>query len=131
MRTNQKYFGLMVLALAAVTALGQESVPQQSTPQSSGGWRRATESDTRAQTASAVPAPAPAPAPEPRMAPAPTSGGLDAFGQPRGAGGGQERAPMPQRSSGTYVLPSELTVPNGTFVTVRIDQELSSTGPRR
>lgn len=33
---------------------------------------------------------------------------------------------MQQRSSGTYVLPSELMVPNGTFVTVRIDQELSS-----
>jgi len=137
MRTNQNKFGFIVLTLVATAAFGQEPAPQSSTPQTSGGWRRATNSDAAAQTASAAPsptpapAPAPAPAPDPRAAaPAPMSGELDAFGQPRGSAQEPGPAPAPQRTAsqrtGTYSLPPELTVPNGTFVTVRIDEELSS-----
>ena len=106
-----KIQSLFIPLIFGAVALAQEPA---ATPSSSGGWRRATEADA----AQAKPAPQPPPVT------AAVRGPLDSFGQPRGTAAPD---PAPQSEArGTYVLPPELTLRGGTFVTLRIDQELSS-----
>lgn len=108
MRTHWTYITLLTLSATALMA--QEKA---------GGWRKATEADTAAAQAT-PPAPAPKPEPEPTAS---ARLPLDAFGQPRGTAPSD---PPRTQSPGTYNVPPELTVRPGTFISVRIDQELSS-----
>src|ERR1017187_9593237 len=106
-------FPLIALNLFAGTALLLAQAPQNS------GWRRFTD-----------PPPAPAPAPQAQKAvpgvqdqdPSQPVARADSYGQPQQP----RRNDRPPAAVPHYGLPAALTIKPGTFVTVRVDQELSS-----
>jgi hypothetical protein len=120
-------FPLIALNLFAGTALLLAQAPQ------NGGWRRFND-----------PPPAPAPAPQAQK-PAPgvqdqdpsqPVARVDSYGQPQQEQQEQQEQPAEQPQAQRndrppaavphYGLPSALTIKPGTFVTVRVDQEISS-----
>ena len=112
-----------LLAFAALGALGFAQEPQSST---AGGWRRVADApQTTAQSLPLSEDQASAPAADPGYRP------LDAYGQSRGPApeqtappqANQGPAPLPQYR---YSVPPELTLRPGSYVTVRLDQALSS-----
>ncbi len=148
MRTLQTSFRFpAILASFAVTAaigLGQEYPdtrppvePRDQQAPATGGWRRVT--DPPPAMAQSAPAPTPASAPEESTAaPAPSYRPLDAYGQNREAypntAPPQNSAPpqtgrypaRPDYRSSYSAVPPELTIRPGTYLTVRMDQMLSS-----
>jgi hypothetical protein len=113
-------FRLLTTNLFAGTALLLAQDPQ------TGGWRRLGD---------APPAPAPQtqPAAQPVAAPDvldqdPTQpvARADSYGQPQQPGAPQGRDERPPAAVPHYGLPAALTIKPGTFITVRLNQELSS-----
>ena len=106
--------GIILLAMPGfVFAQGQaDGAPapdaQQQSPATQGGWRRAEEPSLTADAMAQGPGPSEAP---PAM-----SGPRDQFGQPT------RREPQAPQAA----IPPQLTIKPGTFLTVRIDQPLSS-----
>lgn len=107
---------LIALNLFTGTALLLAQDPQ------NGGWRRWDD-----------PPPAPAPQTQPAQAPLPDVqdqdptqpvARADSYGQPQQPQ--QQRDDRPPAAVPHYGLPSEVTIRPGTFVTVRVNQELSS-----
>ena len=109
---------MMRIVVIALTATGL--VFAQTAPPSNGGWRRAT--------APAPVANAPAPA---AQDPEPVDHS-DAYGQPvqnqapPDYSEGQAQAPPPRLVRPSYGLPSELTMKSGAYVTVRLNEGLST-----
>lgn len=120
---------MTVAAFGTVVAFAQEpqtppADPQEQQSPAPGGWRRVTEPSP--STTQTVP-----PADDPSAAPAnPGYRPLDAYGQSRPAY--PDPTPLPSadpsapRSQYRYTLPSELNLRPGTYLTVRLDQMLSS-----
>lgn len=99
-------FGLMasLVAFSGISfAQDPTPAPQQAQPQSSGGWHRVGETN-------------PAPAPNAAPAPAPTA---DPQGFPQNQPAGFQNQPAAP-------VPGHLTIQPGTYVTVRLNQALSS-----
>ena len=65
------------------------------------------------------------PAPDPAQAPPPTTPGWRRFSPPP-AQAPPPQAPAPQTDPAPPAVPEQITIPAGTFVTVRVDQFLSS-----
>jgi hypothetical protein len=110
-------FGLGLLVTAGIT-FAQEQPPVSDTqPPATRGWRRVTD-----------PPPAPGPAQTPPATDQASLSGhrpLDAYGQPseqEPAGPSREPQPAPQYTP----VPDQLTIKSGTYLTVRVDQLLSS-----
>lgn len=116
-------FRLLTTNLFAGTALLLAQDPQ------SGGWRRFGD-----------PPPAPAPQVQPAAQPATQPGApdvldqdptqpvarADSYGQPQQPEAQQGRNERPSAAVPHYGLPAALTIKPGTFITVRLNQELSS-----
>lgn len=98
---------LLLCTLVAAVACAQESAP------STGGWRRVGE-------------PAPAPPPPEVSASTGTAGPLDAYGQSTAGPSQQQQQRYDQRYEQMAPVPPELTVRPGTFLTIRVDQPISS-----
>ncbi len=126
----------LVLLSASGVALAQDqpAAPQGDQPQASGhGWRRVTEPPPAPEPDAAPPADREAPPADENQAPPPAPvgpmqarGPLDAYGQPRYA----QDAPPPQDPRTTpsqqAPVPDRLTIKPGMYVTVRMNQALSS-----
>jgi hypothetical protein len=136
--------------VAAGLALSQEpssNTPSSSTPSSdqsapaAGGWPKA--GDSQANTPAAPNSPAPPPYPgdpasaqstQPNPNYGPPYGGYPAGAPPYGQNGGYQPAPPPYGQNGGYQpapppsgpVPAQLTLQKGTYVTVRLNQTLSS-----
>lgn len=151
MRISKIHSAFFTFAVLATVVSGQqtparppvEGQPQDSTT-SRGGWRRVTDPPPAAATAP-IPeqepvgppmqdqgVPAPPPPGYSASAGAP-GGGMDAYGQSREAypnpqGQPPQGAPGPYRAPNTRYqqIPPELTIRPGTYLTVRVDQPLSS-----
>lgn len=100
MKSQHKWVFALTLAFSAVTLFAQDPNPPGAPP--SGGWRRFEPSNAPADTGT------PAPTLQPPQASQPS---------PR-----YQAPPQPPQSSG----PSTLTVPAGTWITVRLNEPLSS-----
>lgn len=110
MRPNGFRTFAMITTLGALAVFGQETAPP-APAQPEQGWRRVSD-------------PAPAAVTEANAA----SGPLDAFGQRRDAPPPPDRpaAPPAAEQPANFTVPAELTAQPGAFLTVRIDQRLSS-----
>ncbi len=147
--TSTRILATIVLgAVTGVIALSQEAPPAPARPSQDQGpraWRRVTDpapppppgdpaAPETARNAEPQEGPADAPAPPPPAAyprdPDPNYRPLDAYGQNRG---GYQNPPMQRRPENqeyrygpSAPIPPELSVRPGTYLTVRIDQPLSS-----
>ena len=120
-RITGSFFWGLVLTTAVVAAPQTSDVTQnpQNVDPPPHGWRRATQPPPAVETDDAQPAPAPSRPPESSAPAAPVP--LDEFGQPRYAAPHShgQFAPAPD-------IPERLTLKAGTYLTVRVDQPLSS-----
>src|ERR1039458_7492103 len=115
---------VLLLAASGVILAQQPPVDPQSAPQNNGGWRRMSD-----PAPSAAPAPVQEPSVQDQAAPVqqqdpsqPVS--RDAYGQMQQQPAARPPAAQPPRPA--YGLPPQVTLKPGTFVTIRINQELAS-----
>lgn len=125
--TSFRLPALFALATAGTIGFAQEPQPpvdpQEQQAPATGGWRRVTDPPPATARNTAPPQEDPTPAPTAN------EGGyrpLDAYGQGREAAPPASGARPAPASQYRYTLPSELTIRPGTYLTVRVDQMLSS-----
>lgn len=107
---------LLILLAASGLVFGQSQPPAGPPQQPAGGWRRAAD-----------PPPDPQAQPPARPAQDPTEpvAVYDAYGQPQRPADANPQAPSPSFRP-AYGLPAQVTIKPGTFLTVRINNALSS-----
>jgi hypothetical protein len=130
---SYKAFGL-----AAVFAVGSLAMAQDSTPSSTGGWRRVGDATPQAQAQPQAQADAPQvsqSSPNPQNGAPPTypestypqpAESPQAGQQPMQQTYPMQRPPMQQPQGPYAAVPAQITVPAGTYLTVRVNQRLSS-----
>jgi len=122
-----------VFGLAAVFAVGSLAMAQDTTPSSTGGWRRVGDAAPQAQTDNSQVS---------QSSPNPQNGAPSTYPEssyPQPAASPQAQAPVPsypQQQQQPYPMqrppmqqsqvPAEISVPAGTYLTVRVNQLLSS-----
>jgi len=111
----------VLILLAASGLVFAQSLPPADPPQQpAGGWRRAGAPPPSPQTQPPAQTPA-----QPAQDPAEPVDRMDAYGQPQRPADPNPPAPPPAYRP-AYGLPAQLTVKPGTFLTVRINNGLSS-----